>query len=105
MGVMLPYQRAWMFDRSPVKVWEKSRRIGASWCDAADSALVAAKAKSEGGMSTYYLSYNKDMTQQYVKDCADWAKRYHLAASDDSPSQYILCQLSPPTVRNSKFTI
>ena len=82
MGVMLPYQRAWMFDRSPVKVWEKSRRIGASWCDAADSALVAAKAKAEGGMSTFYLSYNKDMTQQYVKDCADWAKRYHLAASE-----------------------
>ncbi len=82
MGVLLPYQRAWVNDRSRVKVWEKSRRIGASWSDAADSALVAARGTPAGGMSTYYLSYNKDMTQQYVKDCANWAKRYHLAASE-----------------------
>lgn len=82
MGVLLPYQRAWVADQSPVKVWEKSRRIGASWCDAADSALVAAKSRAAGGMSTYYLAYNKDMTRQYVQDVAYWAEVYGLAAEE-----------------------
>lgn len=82
MGRLLAYQKAWMTDRSPVKVIEKSRRIGLSWCDAADSALVAAKKISEGGMSTYYLSYNKEMTAQYISDVAYWARKYHLAASE-----------------------
>ena len=35
-AVLLPYQQRWLVDPSPVKVWEKSRRIGASWGDAAD---------------------------------------------------------------------
>ena len=82
MGVLLPYQIDWIRDDSPVKVWEKSRRIGASWSDAADSALVAAKSAEAGGMSTYYLAYNKDMTKQYVQDVASWAKVYSLAASE-----------------------
>jgi phage FluMu gp28-like protein len=80
MAKLTSYQKRWIDDTSPVKVWEKSRRIGASWCDAADSALVAAKAKEDGGMSTYYLSYNKDMTKQYVSDVADWAKKFNLVA-------------------------
>lgn len=79
---LLMYQKDWINDRSPVKFWEKSRRIGASWADAADSALVAAMSKEEGGMSTYYLSYNKDMTKQYVADTADWAKKYNLVAGE-----------------------
>lgn len=82
MAKLLSYQKRWINDTSPVKIWEKSRRIGASWCDAADSALVAAKAKADGGMSTYYLSYNKDMTKQYVSDVADWAKKFNLVAGD-----------------------
>ncbi|MEG6552374.1 hypothetical protein V6C53_19260, partial [Desulfocurvibacter africanus] len=81
-GVLLQYQRAWANDRSPVKFWEKSRRIGASYGDAADSALEAAKSKEAGGMSTYYLSYNKDMTSQYVRDVAAWARIFDLAAED-----------------------
>lgn len=29
--ILLDYQKKWFLDRSPVKVWEKSRRIGASY--------------------------------------------------------------------------
>lgn len=82
MAKLLPYQKRWINDTSPVKVWVKSRRIGASWCDAADSALVASKSAEDGGMSTFYLSYNKDMTKQYVRDVADWAKKFNLVAGE-----------------------
>ena len=49
-GVLLPYQRRWIADTSRVKVWEKSRRIGATWAEAADAVLTAALAATEGGM-------------------------------------------------------
>jgi phage FluMu gp28-like protein len=75
--VLLSYQQAWVNDQSEVKVWEKSRRIGASWCDAADSALTAAPAKSEGGMDAWYIGYSKDMAEEYIRDVASWAKHFH----------------------------
>ena len=76
-AVLLPYQQRWVSDAAPVKVWEKSRRIGASWGDAADSVLLAA---SKTGMDVFYIGYNKDMAQEYIDDCAAWARQYHKAA-------------------------
>jgi phage FluMu gp28-like protein len=51
--VLLPYQKAWIADESKVKVWEKSRRIGASYAEALASVLEAAKSKEAGGQSSY----------------------------------------------------
>ena len=41
--ILLPYQRRWVGDTSRVRVWEKSRRIGASYCEALQSVMEAAK--------------------------------------------------------------
>ncbi|GHV76470.1 hypothetical protein AGMMS49942_12910 [Spirochaetia bacterium] len=82
LDILLPYQKAWIEDTSTVKVWEKSRRIGASYVEALDSVLDAAKSKEAGGQSTYYLSYSKEMTQQFAKDAAFWAKHINAAASE-----------------------
>ena len=70
-AILLPYQAAWVEDRAKVKLWEKSRRIGASYCEAADDVLHAAAA--EGGGNVGYISYNKAMTAGYISDCAKWA--------------------------------
>jgi phage FluMu gp28-like protein len=78
-SVLLTYQQKWAADKAPVKVCEKSRRVGLSWGEAADSALEAAAA---GGQDTWYIGYNKDMAQEFIRDCAFWAKHYNLAASD-----------------------
>lgn len=80
--LLIPYQRRWVADRARVKVWEKSRRIGASYCEALASVLEAAKSREAGGLNTYYLSYNKEMTQQFIKDCAFWAKVVNAAAGE-----------------------
>jgi phage FluMu gp28-like protein len=80
--ILLPYQKAWIADTAGVKVWEKSRRIGASYVEALASVLEAAKTKEAGGQSTYYLSYSKEMTQQFARDCAFWAKHIHAAAKE-----------------------
>lgn len=75
--VLLPYQQAWCADTSPVKICEKSRRIGLTWGEAADTALLAASAS---GMDCWYVGYNKDMALEFIRDCANWAKFYNLAA-------------------------
>ncbi|MEL3908054.1 MAG: terminase family protein [Treponemataceae bacterium] len=68
-GLLLPYQIAWLNDKSKLRLWEKSRRIGASFVLALEAVL---NGMTETGVNTYYLSYNKDMTRQFVKDAAHW---------------------------------
>ena len=77
--VLLPYQQRWIEDRSEVKVIEKSRRIGITWAEAADDVLLAG---SESGMDVLYISYNYDMTREYVDTCAFWAKHFAKAAGE-----------------------
>lgn len=76
--MLLPYQQKWNRDNSPIKICEKSRRIGISWADACDSALEAAKIT---GCDSWYVGYNFDMSRQYIEDVAYWAKAFNLACS------------------------
>lgn len=78
-ALFLGYQQRWAADESQVKVMEKSRRIGLSWGEAGDSALLAA---STNGMDVWYIGYNKDMAQEFIRDAAEWAKHYDLAAGE-----------------------
>jgi phage FluMu gp28-like protein len=73
----LPYQRAWIADQARVKVCEKSRRIGLTWCEAADRALSAA---SKSGMDTWYIGYNNDMALEFVETAAWWARQFDRVA-------------------------
>jgi phage FluMu gp28-like protein len=77
--VLLEYQKRWIADKATVKICEKSRRIGLSWTEAADSALLAA---SQKGMDVFYIGYNKEMSEEFISDVAFWAKNYQLAASE-----------------------
>lgn len=79
-AILLPYQQRWIADQSPVKIIEKSRRIGLSYCEASDSVLHAAD--SERGANVYYISYDKEMTSGFIQDCAAWAKAFHAAAGE-----------------------
>ncbi len=77
LALLLPYQRRWIADAAPVKVCEKSRRVGITWCEAADRALAAA---GRGGMDTWYIGYNKEMALEFVEAAAGWARRFDRAA-------------------------
>jgi phage FluMu gp28-like protein len=66
-NVLLPYQIKWLADEARVKVAEKSRRVGITWAEAADSALKAAAQK---GMDTWYLGYNRDMALEFIEEVA-----------------------------------
>lgn len=77
-ALFLPYQQRWAADTAQVKLWEKSRRIGASYGEAASAVLHAAAAGKLGG-DVYYISYNKDMTASFVRDCGAWAGAFQAA--------------------------
>jgi predicted phage terminase large subunit-like protein len=76
--ILLPYQRKWAKDNSRVKICQKSRRIGLSWGDASIATLDASLAN---GCSTYYIGYNREMSEQYIEDVGWWAKSYQLVTS------------------------
>lgn len=77
--VLLPYQMRWLADEAPVKVAEKSRRIGLTWTEAAASAL---KASANNGMDTWYLGYNRDMAQEFIETAAAWTRQFNKAAKE-----------------------
>jgi len=75
--LLLPYQVRWNQDLAPLKVHEKSRRIGLSYGTAADAVLHASRAA--GGGNVYYISYDKEMTAGFVADCAVWSRAANVA--------------------------
>src|SRR5882757_5421874 len=77
--VLLPYQIRWLADESPIKVAEKSRRIGLTWTEAAASARAASASK---GMDTWYLGYNRDMALEFVETAAAWSRQFNKAARE-----------------------
>ncbi len=79
-SLLLPYQQTWLGDPSSVKVWEKSRRIGATWCEAADAVLIAGK--KQGGMDYYYTSVNEQLSREFIRDAALWAEQFNIAIAD-----------------------
>jgi len=76
--VLLPYQQAWIADRSPFKVAEKSRRIGLTWAEAADDVLIASRAQHP--QTVYYIGYNQDMAVEFIEACAMWARAFDRVA-------------------------
>lgn len=81
-AVLLPYQQSWLADPAPVKVCEKSRRVGLSWSEGGDCSLIAAASREAGGMDCWYVGYNQDMAKEFVRDAAFWARHYQLAVED-----------------------
>ncbi|EAQ1856037.1 hypothetical protein E2V56_05545 [Salmonella enterica] len=80
--VLLPYQKRWIADTSPLKIAEKSRRTGLTWGEAADAALTASTGKSAGGCNHFYVGSNKEMAREFIDAVAMWAKAFNRAAGE-----------------------
>lgn len=83
--VLLGYQARWVEDQAPLKLAEKGRRVGLTWAEAADDALIAA---TEGGSNVFYISATQDMAREYIEAVAMWARAFDLAASSISEGIY-----------------
>lgn len=76
---LLAYQQAWLADPAQLKVMEKSRRIGASWAEAADAVLICA---GSSGSNYFYISATQDMAREFVEAAALWARAFNVAGGE-----------------------
>lgn len=74
-AALLPYQRAWVYDRSQLKAFPKSRRIGVTWATAYEAVEVAASSPDSGGMDVWYMANALDDAREFIDDCAWWVER------------------------------
>lgn len=73
--IFLPYQQAWICDRSPVKVCVKSRRIGITWATAYEAVEVATGAfGAERAQDFWYQTISADDAREFVEDVAKMAR-------------------------------
>lgn len=81
---LLPYQKRVIeaVGANDVVVIEKSRRIGISWVLSWLAVMTAGAGKSAGGMDVFYMGYEKDMTRQFIEDCATHAEILNFGAKE-----------------------
>lgn len=78
-AALLIYQQQWVADDSPLKIAEKSRRIGLTWAEASDDVLIASSAD---GSNVFYISATQDMAIEYIEACAMWARHFDMVAGE-----------------------
>lgn len=76
----LPYQVAWLADQSRFKIWEKSRRIGATYVQAYEDVRDAAR--QDKPLDVWFSSADESAAKEYIRYCAQWARLLNVAAQD-----------------------
>ncbi len=77
---LLPTQAAWINDPWHLRIWEKSRQVGATKTDALDSVLKVSPA--EARFDVWVTSRDDGLARLYLEDCVDWARILHVAATN-----------------------
>lgn len=74
-----PYQIAWLKDESKIKIWEKSRRIGATYVQSYEDVRDCVSRKVP---AVWFSSADISAAKEYIHYCAQWAKLFDAAAKD-----------------------
>jgi phage FluMu gp28-like protein len=75
----LPYQINWLNDNSQIKVWEKSRRIGATYVQAYEDVRDVVLGNVP---AVWFSSADESAAKEYILYCAQWAKLFDKGARD-----------------------
>lgn len=75
----LPYQIEWLKDNSKVKLWEKSRRIGATYVQAYEDVRDCIL---KNVPAVWFSSADESAAKEYILYCANWAKLFDKGAKD-----------------------
>lgn len=93
----LPYQQRWLNDTSSVKIWEKSRRIGATYTqsyeDVRDALSGAVKA-------VWFSSADESAAKEYILYCLNWSKMFALAGGMPESELIAVAQTNSITFTN-----
>lgn len=70
-AVLLPYQRRWVTDDSNMKLWEKSRRIGADYCEAYK--IAHSRISGQRPIDLWYSSNDESAAREFMDYVAWWS--------------------------------
>jgi len=74
----LPYQIRWIKDYSQVKLWEKSRRIGATYIQSYEDVRDIVK---ETVPAVWFTSADESAAKEYILYCEKWAKVFNVVGT------------------------
>lgn len=73
----LPYQQRWLADRSRIKIWEKSRRIGATYAQSYEDVEDVIQGRVP---KVWFTSADESAAEEYIQYCEQWIKVFDVAA-------------------------
>ena len=73
----LPYQMRWLNDNSKVKIWEKSRRIGATYVQSYEDVRDCVYKRVP---AVWFSSADESAAREYIDYCEQWVKLFNCAA-------------------------
>ena len=79
-ALFLPFQEAWIKDRSRLKIMEKSRQIGISWASAYET--VRNQASADARLDEWISSRDEIQARLFLDDCKKFAQILNIAATD-----------------------
>jgi len=91
--VLLPYQEAWRRDQSTLKIWEKSRRIGATYTEANDAVMTRKAGKRRSNY--WFSSADESAAYEFADYCRFWDRL------TSSVADYFTEQVEDPDTKRS----
>jgi len=79
-ALFLPFQEAWIADRSRLKLMEKSRQIGISWASAYETVRICAAQTAR--LDEWISSRDELQARLFLEDCKKFAGILNVAAED-----------------------
>lgn len=73
----LPYQIRWLNDNSKIKIWEKSRRIGATYVQSFEDVQDCLNKKVP---AVWFSSADESAAKEYIEYCEMWVRFFHAIA-------------------------
>ncbi|WP_425277065.1 hypothetical protein [Bartonella senegalensis] len=70
----MAHQRAWIEDKSPLKLVEKGRRTGITFAEALDDTLIAAATLKAGGDNVFYIGDTKEKGREFIGYVSNFAR-------------------------------
>lgn len=76
-SIFLPYQLRWLKDKSPLKIFEKSRRIGGTWVQSFEDVMDC---MLQPGLKVWFSSADMTAAAEYLDYCEEWVSRFNAAS-------------------------
>ncbi len=73
-GILMAHQRAWIEDKSPLKLVEKGRRTGITFAEALDDTLITAATPEAGGDNVFYIGGIKEKGREFIGYVSNFAR-------------------------------